>query len=289
MKTKPFVAFMAEREKIRRRRAAGVRWPWTTDKILQSFKFTNVHREHDRTSRSFMVEYAPHVRKKPETVELGTAIYNAGIARYFGTEAFYSSIGWQVSHAPARLLAAVERLRRAGGTVFTGAYVITNGGRAEPKERVVVSYLDDLWRYRTTIADGLLEGEWRLAAETMRSLDGFGGTGFMTKEVLLDVLMMYPQKKLPLIDRDNWTPVGPGARRGMNRVMGQPFDAVIHPNRLLPELTAIWKEAAPLYNEEMEDTINISDVQFQLCEFDKYERARLRQGRPRNRYTPPKE
>ena len=29
-----------------------------------------------------------------------------------------------------------------------------------------------------------------------------------------------------------------------------------------------------------------TDIQFQLCEFDKYERVRLGQGRPRSKYKP---
>jgi len=29
-----------------------------------------------------------------------------------------------------------------------------------------------------------------------------------------------------------------------------------------------------------------TDIQFQMCEFDKYERVRLGQGKPRSRYRP---
>ncbi|MCI0561982.1 MAG: hypothetical protein MN733_26135, partial [Nitrososphaera sp.] len=38
----------------------------------------------------------------------------------------------------------------------------------------------------------------------------------------------------------------------------------------------------PLFMPELE----LHDIQFQLCEFDKYERVRLCEGRPKSRYNP---
>ena len=46
-----FIRLAREREEIRRRREAGQSWPWTSDPILQAYKFCNVRREDDRVSR----------------------------------------------------------------------------------------------------------------------------------------------------------------------------------------------------------------------------------------------
>ena len=46
-----FFEFVEEREQVRLRKEAGLAFPWTEDTILQTYKFTNVRRHHDRTSR----------------------------------------------------------------------------------------------------------------------------------------------------------------------------------------------------------------------------------------------
>ena len=45
------IAFIAAREDIRNRRGEGRRWPWTSDWILQTYRFCNIHREDDRTTQ----------------------------------------------------------------------------------------------------------------------------------------------------------------------------------------------------------------------------------------------
>ena len=46
-----FFAFMIKREQIRLYKEAGEPWPWSDDQILNTYKFTNVKREDDRTTR----------------------------------------------------------------------------------------------------------------------------------------------------------------------------------------------------------------------------------------------
>lgn len=42
---------MIARERIRVRRIQGHPWPWSLDDVLNNRRFTNVKREHDRTSK----------------------------------------------------------------------------------------------------------------------------------------------------------------------------------------------------------------------------------------------
>jgi hypothetical protein len=51
MDTTALLNFIAERERIRRRRAAGSLAPWTDDPVLRTWSFTNVRREDDRVTR----------------------------------------------------------------------------------------------------------------------------------------------------------------------------------------------------------------------------------------------
>ena len=49
--TERFVAVMRERENIRLRREQGLSRPWTSDPFLQHYRFCNIRREDDRTTR----------------------------------------------------------------------------------------------------------------------------------------------------------------------------------------------------------------------------------------------
>jgi len=74
----PLWYWMTEREKIRQNRMAGIRPPFTQDVILQTFKFCNVFREHDRVTTWIRENIREPYDKHPNLfVMLGMArIYN---------------------------------------------------------------------------------------------------------------------------------------------------------------------------------------------------------------------
>jgi hypothetical protein len=92
-----------------------------------------------------------------------------------------------------------------------------------------------------------------------------------------------------------WANPGPGCRRGMNRVLGRPkktpFERGVHWSlaaghgeiqKYMRELLAhsqnpdLWPREWPAWE--------MREVEHTLCEFDKYERVRLGEGRPRGVY-----
>lgn len=287
MNVKPLVKYIVERESIRKKKEAGEFRPWTKDVILDAFKFTNVHRVNDRTTRELMKIYQKWARDAADEVVL----LHCGIYRYFGTHEFAHDIGWTstITKGFFRHVALVAKTRAAAGQrVFTGAYVVTNGGRSEPKENVVVGYLDRLWFCADLVVKAMrATGSWEAGYHELTKLEGFGGKGFMAKEVLQDYLLCRPGAWCK--DREAWSPMGPGARRGMNRLAGRHVDAPGNEVYFIGQLV----EARVLVNLGLIGTgikpLTAHDVQFCLCEFDKYERTRLGEGRPRSRYTPTKE
>ena len=106
----------------------------------------------------------------------------------------------------------------------------------------------------------------------------------MTKEVLQDA--MHTPVLRDATDRNTYCPAGPGARRGLNRVHGRRVGQSLDEGRALNEMRALLR-AAPLHLPDYMPELELHDIQFQLCEFDKYERVRLGEGRPRSRYRPP--
>ena len=57
--------------------------------------------------------------------------------------------------------------------------------------------------------------------KSIRKIKGFKGTGFYAKEILLDVHECMKKTGVGLFfnDIDSWSPLGPGARRGLKRIL----------------------------------------------------------------------
>lgn len=292
LRAQAFYDYLNEREEIRLRKGAGFSFPWTDDEILRTYKFTNVRRHHDRTSDQLRrLFYGPNFISDSHTILMNCALY-----RYFGTWEFAEAIGWQeyetfdfegIKDLAESRLADRER-------VFTGAYVITNQGISAPKQEVVVDYfLKDLHAATPELVEIADKTQsWEKVSDRMRLINGFGGTGFMTKEILLDTTytgfwfngfehptdgtFSYPD------DWDSWTPVGPGALRGAARVLGLEYDANIKADRARQVIKELGEWQGMLWSHE--GKLVPTDIQFALCEFDKYERVRLGQGKPRSKY-----
>ena len=121
---------------------------------------------------------------------------------------------------------------------------------------------------------------WRAVCTRLRSVNGFGGSGFMAKEVLHDA-MGWPSMRRLVRDEGDWTPPGPGARRGLNRLYGRPRDMGASATgdsageaRFITEMRLLLRTLRsldPAFCKSVD--LNIHDVQFQLCEYDKYRRV----------------
>lgn len=296
-----FFEFVEERERIRLQKEADLPFPWTEDPILQTYKFTNVRRHHDKTSRKLReMFYDRHFNDDPLTILMNCATF-----RYFGTWEFAEAIRWRdFQHMDEAwwehvMETAAYRLED-GDRVFTGAYVITNQGISAPKYEVVVDhFLKPLQRSASHICEVAKETRsWEEVAKQMRPLKGFGGSGFMTKEILLDTTytgfwgdaremgdhwgnMSFPK------DWYDWTPIGPGARRGASRVSGNDSARPLSEHAaadVIRQLCDLQDMFLDFKNVIGPYKLAPHDIQFQLCEFDKYERVRLGQGKPRSKY-----
>lgn len=274
-----FYNFVHERWAIRERRIAGQPWPWTDDPILREYKFTNVKREHDRTSRILIDEfYSKHKISPFEEVLLNSAIF-----RYFGTVEAARAFGWssfsrasleRVEDIAAQRLAKRERL-------YTGAYLVTSGGRKGPKHQTICrGYLVDLIDKATLVRDATLEREtMEDAVIALCRIDGFAL--FMAKEVLIDT--RYTGCWQPT-DLETWTAVGPGAARGAAYIKyGELGHTISRPNAL-----DVCREVHVAQDQyDGLPHLTLEDVQFQMCEFFKYVKTAAGAGRPRSRYRKP--
>lgn len=277
--------YMNERQSIYLKKEAGQLAPWTQDPVLQEFKFTNVFRRNDRTSRVL----ADHYNKSSASqYEPRIVLLNTTIARYFGLADFTLELGWQEDFSKQRIVDVARSRKARGLSNFTGAYMVTNGQRKGPKEEVISDFIEGVWtngREITSAAHG--DNSWKTLVTGLRTLPGFNGTGFMAKEVALDYMVATDWQPE---DYAAWTPYGPGGLRGANRILQDKgivskkralhtfigevrFQAFM--GELKEEILKHWK-----YEEEL----TYHDIQFNLCEWDKYCRVRDKEGRPRAKY-----
>lgn len=281
-----FLTFMQERESIRLRRAEGLEPPWTDDKILAKYRFTNVHRWWDNMTTVLRENYY----RQHENSPWPEIIVNAATFRWTGIPSTARALGWRTKHEHKKFVKAMENLKEERGKIFTGAYVITNGGEPCSKIEYVARVLDDVQKAAPELAKiAKATNSWKDFGEWLSQLRGFGGTGFMAKELMLD-LMMTPVLR-GAKDRGTWTPVGPGARKGLNWLSGREREEPVSDEKALrevleayDELVSDWWAWAKTKNVHLRPAVAVRalephDVQFALCEFDKYSRTKKALGR----------
>ena len=177
--------------------------------------------------------------------------------------------------------------RRAASGAETGAYMIrAEPSRAKPwyswpkQQYVMEIVVDGAWR------DGrfkrLLESGTTLQAAS-ECLAGYYSWGtFMAYEVTSD--LRHTKWLREARDILTWANPGPGARRGLNRIHGRLVKRQQSPYRCLCEM----RELLQVASQHLPSTfpaLEMRDIEHTLCEFDKYERVRLGEGKPRGRYS----
>lgn len=281
------IFYMHEREKIRLRKEAGAPRPWTIDPALANYRFTNVLRENDYTTQWLIKNwYQPNSEEGLETL-----LMNAGIARYFGTTEFCGEIGFSFAWDKERIRQSAHSRMSRGERVFTSAYVITNGGISDAKYNVVLDYYLDPF----VAAGNLL---CKIAVETQRweemgrymmnHLQGFGGTGFMTKEVLSDFILA-TRHRIEWKDLYDWTPIGPGAVKGLNWLHDRDPSTKLRKEKALEELIEIAEMVGPRLEAWMPQwrrELDLHAIQFQMCELSKYCKVKYNGERMKNNYRP---
>jgi hypothetical protein len=122
--------------------------------------------------------------------------------------------------------------------------------------------------------------------------------GFLAYEVVMD--LRYTDVLCNAPDINTWAnPTGPGCRRGAARILGQGLDgppAPLNTRQTLQVMRGLLGQAPQRFEAFFESIgkytgihvpkWEMHQVEFWLCEFDKYERVRLWQGRPRRKFVP---
>lgn len=217
-----YFALARERYQIRQRRVAGQAPPWTTDPVMQQYRFTNVHREHDRTTEWFR----DNVRSKLSGLRVveATLIFR-WLNRVETGEIIKDMLleGW-ITEEARRRLQDVKPL-------VTGAFMI--------KTPTGMSKLDGLLYAIEKALPKLpaLVATWgasiQQATEDLQQIHGLGP--FLAYEITTD--LRWTSVLNQAADIETWANFGPGATHGMGRIF---FDDAWH-----------WKRSRPEHQVEM--------------------------------------
>lgn len=264
--------WVQEREQIRLKKEAGEPRPWTDDRILHEFRFCNVRRMDDRVSKWILNNWLkPHFGHK-------NMLLACAVARHFNLPSTLQEIGFPEVWRPESVKTICEDLQREGHKVFNGAYIISGFGSKEGKIKSVVD----------KVLTPLYEDPPPIDANNMqKSVEAlctrFGFSGFMAGQTIADLRWGWPGS---WADKDVWAPMGPGSKRGMNRLHGRDIDAPLNKlqwERELRELIERLHKELPSIIMKGVDGISAQSL---CCEYDKYIRALLGEGKPKQFYRP---
>ena len=306
-------AFMKARHDIYLDRKAGKPGPWTADPVLRDGRFCNIFRELDTVT----IWIDEHIRKPyadhPHLwfmLAIARYINWPDTLRYLMDEAEPGTWPDEDGFEPAKLTKALEDYAAAGNKVYTGAYMIR--AESDPskewyswtKHRYIAEIvLGRLWEDREEWARDLepaksgmpkvprvptLESVW-----TKFQQHRYIGWGpFMAYEVVTD--LRHTRYLRNATDIYTWANAGPGAIRGLNRLYGRNLAAKPRPEQTNAEMLQLMTELNnlddPVFSETFGEPCDINprfemrDIEHTLCEFDKYERVRLNEGKMRSKY-----
>lgn len=284
-----FLYWIQERESIRKKKEAGLPKPWTTDPIFQQYKFCNVERENDRVTKWIKDNWREPYRGHPNMW------FAMVVARLFNWPDTLEKLTFPQLSFPELKEKWRHNLKGIrddqGAKVFTGAYLVSTNGIAMDKiDYILDRVLTPIWNTgRSPIPSSIVIDNQRpdnvvINGDTLQSywkhLITFDGLGsFMAGQVIADLKYVDPVlENAP--DWWTWAPLGPGSKRGLNRVFERPLEKRISQAQAEKE----FLELQALVEKELNWRLPVHDIQNCLCETDKYIRVKNGEGKPRSGY-----
>ncbi len=279
------LAWIVERESIRRKKERGLPRPWTLDPVLDGYRFCNVCREDDRVTIWLRENWREPYAGDPD---LWFAMV---VARIFNLPPTLKDIGYPIPWNGERVLKLMDRYTKMKKQIFNGAYIVSTNGNAMSKNQYIINkVINPIWEARDVIRPRFPFKESLSSFHKRLTLyDGLGD--FMAAQVIAD--LKYTPAYEDAKDWQTFAASGPGSRRGLNRLMGRKLLAPMPPGIWLGNVNhfrhMINQALKNLNNEnptgdKLPEDLHAQDFQNCLCEFDKWERAHRQEGKPKQIY-----
>jgi len=268
------IYFIKERESVRLKKEANLPKPWTDNVILQKYRFCNVRRMDDKVSQWLLRRWYNKYKDHHNMVIAAT------IARHFNLPSvleLFTDLIFRPGPPNFEKIKQVARERKAAGfNIFNGAYMVRGIGTADKTEMAIDKVCKPLEANRPQIDTTSME------KSVQALLPYWGFSSFMAGQVVADLRHGLTGR---WSDRHNWAPIGPGSKRGMNRIHNRSIDQVLHQDQFLTELKELIHTLSGTLLVTISKRLEAIDYQNCLCEFDKMERVANGEGRPKQLYN----
>ena len=266
-----FWFFAAERQRMYRKRLQNVPGPWTTDKVLSSYRFTNVYRASDRVSQYLLSNVIYDGRPR-------TAIDD--VLRILLFKIFNKVETWQLltrelgeltvnTFDAAEAGAVLDDAMRSGIRVYSAAYIVPPIPGSEGRK-----HYGHLQLLRDRLHNGGLSSllTQQSLGDLVRGLRSWPGIGpFLSYQFAIDLNY---SRHLDF-DEDDFVIAGPGARDGLSKCFAG--HRAFEPETLIRAVTARQDEEFTTRDLHFEGLwgrpLKLIDVQNVFCEISKYARA----------------
>jgi hypothetical protein len=279
----PLLYWAQERESIRKLKASGNPPPWTTDPILQKYRFCNVRRIDDRVSQWLLANV---LNSQADFDDMVVFIKWVAVCRWVNWPPTLEAMMDQefISYFKIDLKSMaklIEIRKKADIKSWTGAYIVRAPSRKKypgvsKSKFVLQTVVGALTKVSVPLTEAIATNTARAVWEVLCSVPNWGS--FMSGQVVAD--LSYTPLLGDAYDLFTWAPQGPGSRRGFNRLLGRPLKAKIVEDEWLGYLQD-WREQV---EKATAVRLNLMDLQNCLCEVDKYIRVKNGEGRPRSTY-----
>lgn len=306
-----FFETMYERQMIWKRRFIdNLPPPWTKNRILRDYKFTNVYRELDRSSQwqiqNILLDESLTLKdliwkmmvyrffNNPQTFETGKHIWRNGIPDYdeYNVETFADFI---------------SEVRKSGVNPFTNAYYINSDaasgkGRDYCYTKIVLPYLNkniDKLLLTTRISKSPIE-----IIDYLKTIPGVAD--FMAHEFYQDFTYIpkYTKREFMKFNQNDFTLVGPGASVGIRLIFPSlNYNEQIKGIYVLRDIASeklkeisikkgeemqfvYWDKNNKKYEITKKCNLTLHQIEMWLCEFSKYWKMMIGEGKKRIRFTP---
>jgi len=276
------VEFVNEREQVRLNKDSGFLQPYTLDPILAKYRFCNVRRRDDRVSKWLLTYYY----KNPQ----GDVWFRALLARLINwpPTLLYLMDNLVIPHRAEDFNAylfieAMKELEAKKEKVYSSAYIVYptmvkgNTKSVNLCEYIIKPTIHMASQMRGAVASNSI----KYTTETLAT--AFGIQSFIAGQVSADLTYLRNQLD-SAIDLYSWAPMGPGSQRGLNRLYQRTINKKFTEERFNQELTEI-RSILIDSNNKLKD-LTLHDCQNIMCEFDKYQRVKTGEGKPRQNYKP---
>lgn len=272
MRVRDLVRFIELREEARLCKESGE--VFKRDKIIAKYRFCNVRRNDDRVTK-FVLGWAKEWGGKPEQW------FAFVVARLFNQPDTLAEIApYVLPFKPDRMEDRLQRRAANKLKNFNAAYIVSTNGQTMDKVTYVVrELLAPMWALHQNITASLRGATLAEAHDLLMRQRGLGS--FMAAQVLAD--LKYVNPKL-WEDFDTFCASGPGSKRGLNRVMGRDYGRAMTETQFRHHMVPLREAVNKVLN--WPEPLTAQDLQNCLCEFDKYERARVGDGEPKQLYKP---